>query len=147
MPRTKSTTEVCRRHANDRLFKKREEIVRAGNAFNSEIDRTWENLKNKDIQSIVSTDDWLKSKSLLKIIFSRIAEISPPLASGLDDTLYELEVSEANNENRFVVLVNIKNLVNRLVSLVDDTKFLMCFDPSIFWQDPRAVEDHFENQR
>ena len=146
MQRNRSTTEACRQHSNDRLHKKREEVVRAGNMFSDQMDRIWENLKRKNLQSVVSTDDWRKSTNLLKIIFSRLAEISPPLASGLDDTLYELVEAKSGINARFVVLVNVKCLVNRLMKYVEETKFIMCFDPSIFWGNPSNVDDHFKTE-
>jgi hypothetical protein len=81
---------------------------------------------------------------LLKIIFSRSAEIAPPLATCLDDTLYELQEATKTAKNKFFVLVNTACLVSRLVKHVECTKFLIAFSPDLLWDEMATVHDHFE---
>ena len=94
---------------------------------------------------MVRPDDWLLAKNLITKIFSRSSELLPTLASGFDDLLYELNRSEELGKNLFCVLINITFLINKLIQEIDQAKFLMCFSPNLFWQEPELVEEHFEN--
>lgn len=143
MSRRVEITESCRQHSNDRMHKRKEELIQAANGFLNWRDRTWENLKQKRVQAVVSTDDWLNSKLLIAKVFSKAVEITPALGSGLDDTLYKLNTCEESCENRFIVLINIGFLIDKLVKHAQQTKFLMCFSPEIFWTESSAVETHF----
>ena len=125
------------------MQKKKELLIITANNFMQNRDRIWENLKIKNEQSVVSSDDWLLCQRLLAKIFSIATEITPALGSGLDDTLYALNKCKEDRENKFVTLINMGFLIDTLVKHVKQTKFLMCFAPGLFWSEPARVAAHF----
>jgi hypothetical protein len=101
-------------------------------------------MKIKNTQSLVQLDQWQKAMNFLRTIFSRAAEINPPLSSTLDDTLYNLRRAPARASNRFFVLVNVTCLITRLIKQIENTKFLIAFSPDLFWDNMASVDNHFK---
>jgi hypothetical protein len=125
------------------MQKRKEMLITTANSFIQIRDRIWANMKIKNEQSVVSSDDWLLCQTLLAKIFSVVTDITPALGSGLDDTLHKLDVCKEDRENKFVVLINMGFLLDTLVKHVQQTKFLMCFSPGLFWEEPTSTVAHF----